>query len=189
MKKLVPLLFAFVLAACGSSVDGPGEGDIRDAIAIDLPPGIEIADLEVKVAQNKGDEIEPQWRTRSDVEFRLTEDFVQRVGNADGKAVVKVMKESGETISGVVYTMAEPIGEDWKIDIERVQMPDIRGRAASNFDDYVIENSDDHKAAIEADKAAEKEAEEEARAEAARQRSAMEAAAADTEAPAMEVAE
>jgi hypothetical protein len=154
IAKSLIVFSAFGLAACGETVDGPPASEIESALKIDMPTGVEVTSVKLEAAENVGSEIEPRYRSRSKVELRLTEDYYERVGSVDGKPLVKKTAERGDTISGVLITQSEPAGDnDWKVDIERLQVPPTRGQAESSFGDEVIEeNSDAHKEAIEAEK-------------------------------------
>lgn len=155
-----------LLAACGERVEGPQGEDIRSALLIDLPSGIDVESVDVQVAENTGSEIEPKYRTRSNIQLTTTEAFYELVDTIDDTPVLKEVWEEGKVFDGILITNAEPVGDDsWNVDVEKIDLPNDRSNAApaSKFGDgsFVIENSDEHKALIKKSKEAEASAERE----------------------------
>ena len=154
------------LAACGPSVEGPGENDIAEFLEMELPEGVDVENIEIVAAQNVGDEIEPVYRTRTKITLELEEDYAERVDTIGDRPVVKVVAEAGTEYEGILFTRGEPIGDsDWSVEQERLQIRSMKGRPLSSFDNYVIEGSAEEKTAREEAKreeaAAEKRAAEE----------------------------
>ena len=153
----------FALAACGSSFDGPDEGEIGDFLEMELPEGVDVDSIEIVASQNEGDEIEPVYRTRSNITLSLEEDFAEQVGMIGDRPLIKIVAEEGTEYDGILFTRGEPIGDDdWSVESERLQIRNMKGMPLSSFDDYVIEGSDEEKDARETAKR--EEAEEEKRA-------------------------
>ncbi len=155
-------VMSMALCACGKSFDGPDEGDLGDFLEMELDEGIEAEDIEIIAAQNVGDEIEPIYRTRANLDLVLEEDFVERVDEIGDRPVVKVVAEEGTEYPAVLFTRSEPIGEDWTVRIEKLQVRNRKGRPLSSFSDYLIEGSDEEKQALEAQKREDAEAEKQA---------------------------
>lgn len=140
------------LIGCGESVEGPGEDDLARFLEMEMDQGISVDDIDIVAAQNVGDEIEPVYRTRANVDFIRDEDFGEQVGFVDGKSVVKITSRAGEEIPAVLFTRSVPIGEDWKVEMEKVDIASKRGVPLSSFEDYVLEGSAEEKAARVAEK-------------------------------------
>lgn len=135
------------LPACSSAPDGASEEQITNALAVELDPGLEVEDVEVKATESLGTEVDPRFRTRSTVTIAYEEDFYRRTGEIDGKPLVEKVADAGDTISGDLITVSTPQGDDnWRVQIERVEFPRIEGKAASQFGNsqFVIEGSEEH---------------------------------------------
>ena len=163
---------ALMMTAC-SSAEGASEADIRDKLELEMDPGFEVASLDVTASENTGTEVEPVWRSRSDVEFRLAENFYKRVGSIDGVAVVRQVASKGDTISGHFITSAsEKANGDWNVRFVRNDIPWIDGKPESSFgvSKFVVEDSPEHQAALakQKDKAAKAEAEQKQKFDAAK---------------------
>ncbi len=161
-RVLVTAVMTMALCACGKSFEGPDEGDISGLLEMELDDGIEAEDIEIIAAQNIGDEIEPVYRTRANLDLVLEEDFAERVDEIGDRPVVKVVAEKGTEYPAVLFTRAEPVGDDWNVVIEKLQVRNRKGRPLSSYTDYVIEGSAEEKRAIEDQKR--EDAEEEKRA-------------------------
>lgn len=154
------------LSACSSSPGGASEEQIANTLAIELEPGVEVEDVEVKATDSLGTEVDPRFRTRSTVTVVYEEDFYRQNGRIDGKPLVKKVAEKGDTVTGSLVTVATPRGEDnWRIQIERLDMPPLEGKAASQFGEgkFVVEDSKEHAALTKklADEEAKEKAEQE----------------------------
>lgn len=158
LSLLVVLPF---LAACGPKFDGPSEKDIADFLVMQLDDGIAVEGVDIVAAQNVGDQIEPVYRTRSNVELVLEQDFAELVEYVGEQPVVKITVPKGTSVPAQLFTRAEPIGESWDLSMEKIDIRKIKGGPLSNFDDYVIEGSKDEAAARVAQKEMEKQAERE----------------------------
>ncbi len=88
-RKILCVTLAATLCACGSNIPGPNSDAIDSSLAMDLPAGVAIDDIDVEVAENVGSEVEPIYRTRSNVVLTLMEDFYEREGTVNDKAIVK----------------------------------------------------------------------------------------------------
>ncbi|NCP11872.1 MAG: hypothetical protein GW859_07985 [Sphingomonadales bacterium] len=155
-RKVLPGLLAaagglaLMVSAC-SNVEGASEADIRHKLELEMDSGFEVADLDVTASENTGTEVEPVWRSRSDVEFRLTENFYKRAGSIDDVAVVRKVASKGDTISGHFITSAsEKANGEWDIRFVRNDIPWIDGKPESSFgvSGFVVEGSAEHEAAI-----------------------------------------
>lgn len=152
-RVLVAAVTTLALSACGKSFEGPDEGDISGFLEMELDEGIDAEDIEIVAAQNVGDEIEPVYRTRANLDLVLEEDFAEMVDRIGDRPVVKVVAEKGTEYPAVLFTRSEPIGdEDWNVRIEKLQVRNRKGRPLSSFTDYIVEGSADEKQAIEDEK-------------------------------------
>lgn len=151
-RVFVTAVLSLALCACGKSFEGPDEGDLAGFLEMDLPEGYEADDIEIVAAQNIGDEIEPVYRTRANLDLVLEEDFAERVDTVGDRPVVKVVAEQGTEYPAVLFTRAEPIGDEWTIRKEELKAGTRKGRPLSSFTDYIIEGSDEEKQALEAQK-------------------------------------
>lgn len=173
--KLVSMLIAVTaLAACGKSVEGPQTDDISELLEMELPEGIDVDDIEIQAAQNEGDEIEPEYRTRSKLTLELVEDWAQAHGSVGDRPIVKVTREAGTEFPAILFTRATPIGDDdWDVEVERLDMKGLKGAPLSSYDDYIIAGSEEEAEAKKELVAREKEEEREREAELEKARSAF----------------
>ncbi len=153
-----------LLSACSGNSEGASEEQIADALKMRIDRGIEVTDVTIEVTENVGDQIEPEFRARSKVELRFTEDFYERVGRVGDVAVVKQTAEDGDRFTGSLITRSTPRGESWRVEIERFDIPRISGAAESNFavNGFVIADSSEHQRLIEEQQERERLAQEEA---------------------------
>jgi hypothetical protein len=147
LRALLPLFCALLLVAC-SGAAGPSGDAIGKALSMKLPDGVKVDDVSIKVSENRGTKVEPEYQSRADVKLEFTENYYDITGHLGGKSVVKKTFAKGQTISGTVITSATPQGDDsWNIDFERVDIPHIAGMAESQYqpDSYVEADSDAYK--------------------------------------------
>ncbi|HEX7341340.1 MAG TPA: LCCL domain-containing protein [Rhodanobacteraceae bacterium] len=144
---LAMLLPCLALMACSHHDEGPTESQIGKALALKLPDGLKVDDVDIQVAENEGTKVEPSYETRSDIQLEFTDDIYKVTGHLGGKAIVKKLYAKGDDIKGTLITVAEPRGEDaWHIQIKRIDIPDVDGVAANTFppDGYVEQGSIDY---------------------------------------------
>lgn len=150
------------LSSCSSGSEGASEEKISNALAVELDPGLEIKDIEIKATDSLGTDVNPRFRTRSKVSVIYTEDFYRANGKLDGRPLVTQVAKAGDTVSGDVISLSTPQGDDWRVQIERLEFPPIQGQAASQFGNtpFLVEGSEEYNATMK--KLAEADAKEEA---------------------------
>jgi hypothetical protein len=139
------------LSSCSSGTEGASEEKISNALAVEMDPGLEIEDIEIKATDSLGTDVNPRFRTRSKVSITYTEDFYRANGKLDGQPLVTQVAKAGDTVSGDVITLSTPQGDDWRVEIERLEFPPIQGQAASQFGNspFLVEGSDEYHATVE----------------------------------------
>jgi hypothetical protein len=165
LRYLSPFPVLFALPACGPAHEGPSEEEIERHLQIDLPVGYELTDISIEAVENAGSAVEPVYRTRAMVEMELADDFYKTVSMVGEKAVVQQVMSDGEDLRGVVITGATPAGEGWAIEIDRDERPWLYGRAGEGFGPggFVLQNSSEHREAIEAEEERQRQAAEKRR--------------------------
>lgn len=153
MYRIVTALAAIgclSLSGCSSGPDGASEEKISNALAVELDPGLEIKDIEIKATDSLGTDVNPRFRTRSTVSITYAEDFYRAKGKLDGKPLVTQVAKAGDTVSGDVITLSTPQGDDWRVQIERLEFPPIQGQAASQFGNsqFLVEGSEEYDATV-----------------------------------------
>lgn len=182
MLRVSLVLFCVAWLGACSHPEGPSGDDIGKALSMRLPTGVQIDDVAVKVSENEGNKVEPEYQSRSDIKLKFTENFYAVQGHLDGKSVVKKTFSEGDTISGTVITRAAPRGDDdWNISFQRMDIPQITGMAESRFqpDSFVLVDSDAYKDLQDKVAAAQKKAQELAAQKAAAEVAATNARIAD----------
>lgn len=134
--KLGILTFSFLVLGCSQTHEGASEGDIKDRLGLELPLGIEVADVEIVVSENLGTEVEPIYRSRANVTLRYAQDFFVPTDeyNLENAIMVRELAKEGDELEGDVIATAILSGRDqWDISIERKSFPTILGEAESTF--------------------------------------------------------
>ena len=151
-KLIISVLCIGLLIGCSNN-EGASAEQIGNALAMQLPTGLEVDDVEIQVAENLGTKVEPAYQTRSKVTLRYTENFYEQInsGRKLDKAVVKQISSEGDVIIGTLITSSRLNGENWDVYIEKRNFPAVYGRAESQFgvSGFVMDGSDEHKALIE----------------------------------------
>ena len=150
-KATLAGLVVLSLAACSKAGDGPTEKDISNALALKLPAGIEVDDLDIQVSENMGNKVEPDYETRSNVTLKLTDDFYQVVRHVLDKDVVHKTFSKGQTIDGTLITDATMQGDHWNITFKRMDVANVTGTPGRQFapNSYVLDDSSDYKALLQ----------------------------------------
>lgn len=134
--NIYALAISLSVLGCSEVHEGASENEIRDRLALDLPTGIEVADVEIIASENVGSEVEPIYRSRANVTLRYAQDFYAPTDeyNLDDAIMVRELAEEGDELDGDVIAMAILSGRDqWDISIERRNFPTIFGEAESTF--------------------------------------------------------
>lgn len=144
---------AFLLsaAACSKSGDGPTEDQISSALALKLPDGVDVTDVDIQVSENDGTKVEPVYKTRAKVELKLSENFYEVTGHILDKDVVRKTLSEGDTMKGTVITSATQKPDDsWDIAFDRMDIPAITGIAENKLTPhgYVEQGSSDYDALV-----------------------------------------
>lgn len=176
-KALFSTLLLVTLAACSGGNDQPSEDDIKNAVAFNLPSGLEVADVEILVSENAGSQVEPLIRNRSNITLEFTDDFVTPVEQYEDKLVLKKLYEKGQTLKGTLISSARLKGESWSVSTDRFDITRVQGVALGQYAEgsYAFEGTEeaagfkkaheDMLAQAEAERLAAIEAEKQARAE------------------------
>ncbi len=156
-------LFMVMLAACSGGNEQPSEEDIKNAIAFNLPGGLEVDGVEILVTENAGSQVEPLIRNRANVTLEFADDFVSVVDRFDDKVVLKTLYSKGQELNGTVITSSRLKGDSWSVNIDRFDISRVNGTALGQFAEgsYAFEGTDEaagFKQAYE-DKLAQQEAE------------------------------
>lgn len=165
-RALVGTLFMVMLTACSGGNEQPGEEDIKNAIAFNLPGGLEVDGVEILVTENAGSQVEPLIRNRANVTLEFADDFVSVVGRFDDKVVLKTLYTKGQELNDTVITSSRLKGDSWSVSIDRFDITRVNGTALGQFAEgsYAFEGTDEaagFKQAFE-DKLAREEAERQA---------------------------
>ena len=145
------LSVVFILTGCSGGQDGPSEDDIAKAMSFELPTGIEVDSVDIVVAENTGSEVEPRYKTRSEVSLKYKQDFYEKTDYLLDKDIVKKVAEKGDVITGMLISTATLSNKKWKVSINKFDAPKFRGKAESKFGSnaFVLENSSEHKKLVE----------------------------------------
>ncbi len=144
-KAALSTLILITLAACSGGSDQPSEDDIKNAVAFNLPSGLEVADVEILVTENAGSQVEPLIRNRSNITLEFIDDFVMPVERYDDKVVLKKLYEKGQELKGTLISSARLKGESWTVSSDRFDIPRVQGNALSQYAEgtYAFEGTDE----------------------------------------------
>jgi len=144
-KAVLSTLILVTLAACSGGNDQPSEDDIKNAVAFNLPSGLEVADVEILVSENAGSQVEPLIRNRSNITLEFTDDFVTPVAQYDDKVVLKKLYEKGQELKGTLISSARLKGESWSVSTDRFDITRVQGNALSQYvaGNYAFEDTDE----------------------------------------------
>lgn len=134
------------VSACSGGHEGASEQDISNALAVQLDPGLEVREVEITATEALGSEVDPRFRTRSSVTVAYEEDFYRQTGEIDGRPLLTRVAAAGDTLTGDLITVSTPRGDNWRVQVQRVEFPPIQGRAESQFGNsrFVVEGSEEH---------------------------------------------